>query len=216
MLLSKILLVLLTLFSCKSHTSKTHVPDYNFILKNEEYKMILLDLNDEKKLTEIKQMFVDIFFESYKKQNFVFEIEETEDKFKARMLKNIINDIEYAKKLNNNSKFYTIDHNKKTIGFIILEDISSGHSQYNGTQRLHIRQLLFTSEYQNKGLGYAIMKQAHILYPYNNIFVLDTRIKNKLAIKSYQRMGFKNIKTVDPELDSNLYAGYEKIWDKDN
>ena len=103
---------------------------------------------------------------------------------------------EYVKKLLPNSEIYVYIENDKIEGFI-------------GINEDYIEGIFVNSNYQNKGIGTALLNKAK---EGKEELTLNVYEKNREAIKFYEKNGFKIVKeAVDKE---NNEKEFRMIWNK--
>lgn len=103
---------------------------------------------------------------------------------------------EYVKKLLPNSEIYVYIENDKIEGFI-------------GINENYIEGIFVNGNYQNKGIGTALLNKAK---EEKEKLTLNVYEKNRKAIKFYEKNGFKIVKeAVDKETNEKEYR---MIWNK--
>ena len=103
---------------------------------------------------------------------------------------------EYVKKLLPNSEIYVYIENDKIEGFI-------------GINEDYIEGIFVNSNYQNKGIGTALLNKAKEA---KEELTLNVYEKNRKAIKFYEKNGFKIVKeAVDKETNEKEFR---MIWNK--
>lgn len=103
---------------------------------------------------------------------------------------------EYVKKLLPNSEIYVYIENDKIEGFI-------------GINEDYIEGIFVNSNYQNKGIGTALLNKAK---EEKEELTLNVYEKNRKAIKFYEKNGFKIVKeAVDKETNEKEFR---MIWNK--
>jgi len=105
--------------------------------------------------------------------------------FKNSILNLIINNTFFFKMINN-------DNSNEIVGFIIvIQD-----QEY----RVNLINLLISKQYQNKGYGSHLLKYTlNKIKEMNNIevIVLNVNSKNKVAIRLYQKFGFRIVQKIE-------------------
>ena len=103
---------------------------------------------------------------------------------------------EYVKKLLPNSEIYVYIENDKIEGFI-------------GINEDYIEGIFVNSNYQNKGIGTALLNKAK---EGKEELTLNVYEKNRKAIKFYEKNGFEIVKeSVDKETNEKEYR---MLWNK--